>query len=59
LLKNIHKDYSNLLIFLDDKNYFDHLQHIEQWNDIYTNFKTVVHDFRINNEELIRQESEE
>jgi len=59
LLKNIHKDYSNLLIFLDDKNYFDHLQHIEQWNDVYTNFKTVVHDFRINNQELIRQESEE
>ena len=59
LLKNIHKDYSNLLIFLDDKNYFNHLQHIEQWNDIYTNFKTVVYDFRINNEELIRQESEE
>jgi hypothetical protein len=59
LLKNVNKDYSNLLIFLDDRNSFSHLEHIEEWKSIYTTFKTVVHDFRINNQELIRQESEE
>ena len=55
LLKNIHKDYSNLLVFLDDKKYFDHLENIETWQPIYEEFKSVVEDFRINNELLIQE----
>jgi len=55
LLKNIHKDYSNLLVFLDDKKYFDHLENIETWQPIYQEFKSVVEDFRINNEQLIQE----
>jgi hypothetical protein len=58
LLKNVHKDYANLLIFLDDKEHFEHLKHIEEWKTIYSNFKDIVHDFRINNSELINQELE-
>jgi len=58
LLKNVHKDFANLLIFLDDKQHFEHLKHIESWKPIYKNFKDIVHDFRINNSELINQELE-
>ena len=58
LLKNVHKDYANLLIFLDDKEYFEHLKHIEEWKFIYNDFKNIVHDFRVNNSELINQELE-
>jgi len=58
LLKNVHKDYANLLIFLDDKQHFEHLKHIEEWKFIYNDFKNIVHDFRINNSELINQELE-
>ena len=56
LLKNVHKDYVNLLIFLDDKGYFEHLKYIEEWKPIFLNFKNIVHDFRIDNSELINQE---
>lgn len=58
LLKNVHKDFANLLIFLDDKQHFEHLKHIESWKKVYLNFKEIVHDFRINNSELINQELE-
>ena len=58
LLKNVHKDYANLLIFLDDKQHFEHLKYIEEWKFIYNDFKNIVHDFRINNSELINQELE-
>ena len=58
LLKNVHKDFANLLIFLDDKQHFEHLKHIESWKQVYLNFKEIVHDFRINNSELINQELE-
>ena len=58
LLKNVHKDYANLLIFLDDKQHFEHLKHIEEWKFIYNDFKNIVHDFRVNNSELINQELE-
>mgnify|MGYP003115490920 FL=1 len=58
LLKNVHKDYANLLIFLDDKQHFEHLKYIEQWKTVYSDFKDIVHDFRVNNSELINQELE-
>ena len=59
LLKNIDKKFSNLFLFLDDKKHFDHLENIQEWQTVYTTFKTVIHDFRNNNQELIQQESEE
>ena len=59
LLKNIDKKFSNLFLFLDDKKHFDHLENIQEWETVYTTFKTVIHDFRNNNQELIQQESEE
>lgn len=59
LLKNMDKKFSNLFLFLDDKKHFEHLENIQEWETVYTNFKTIIHDFRINNEELIRQESEQ
>jgi hypothetical protein len=59
LLKNIDKKFSNLFLFLDDKKHFDHLENIQEWETVYTDFKTVIHDFRNNNQELIQQESEE
>ena len=58
LLKNLSKDFSNLLFFLSKKNHFDHLETITEWQDIYTNYKTVIEDFVNANQELIERESE-
>jgi len=58
LIQNVHKDFSNLLIYFDDKQEFEHLKYIEEWKPIYLNFKTIVHDFRTDNSELINQELE-
>jgi len=59
LLKNISRKFENLFFFIDDRKHFDHLQHIEVWNDVYTNYKTLITDFRNNNQEQIELESEE
>ena len=58
LLKNLSKDFSNLLFFLSKRNHFDHLETIDEWQDIYTNYKTVITDFVNANQELIESESE-
>lgn len=58
LLKNLSKDFSNLLFFLSSRNHFDHLETIEEWRDVYTNYKTVVTDFVNANQELIESEGE-
>ena len=58
LLKNLSKDFSNLLFFLSKRNHFDHLETIEEWQDVYTNYKTVVTDFVNANQELIESEGE-
>jgi len=59
LLNNPNKDYVNLLVWLDDKEYFSHLKHILSFKDRYESFKSIVDDFRENNSELIEQEREE
>lgn len=59
LLKNISRKFENLFFFLDDRKHFDHLENIEEWNYVYTNFKTLITDFRNNNQEEIELESEE
>ena len=59
LLKNISRKFENLFFFLDDRKHFDHLENIEEWNYVYTNFKTLITDFRNNNQEQIELESEE
>ena len=59
LLKNISRKFENLFFFLDDRKHFDHLENIEEWNFVYTNFKTLITDFRNNNQEEIELESEE
>ena len=58
LLKNLSKDFSNLLFFLSKRNHFDHLETITEWQDIYTNYKTVITDFVNANQELIESEGE-
>jgi hypothetical protein len=58
LLKNLSKDFSNLLFFLSKRNHFDHLETIEEWQDVYTNYKTVITDFVNANQELIESEGE-
>ena len=58
LLKNLSKDFSNLLFFLSKRNHFDHLETIDEWQDVYTNYKTVVTDFVNANQELIESEGE-
>ena len=58
LLKNLSKDFSNLLFFLSKRNHFDHLENITEWQDVYTNYKTVITDFVNANQELIESESE-
>ena len=58
LLKNLSKDFSNLLFFLSKRNHFEHLENITEWQDIYTNYKTVITDFVNANQELIESESE-
>ena len=50
--------FSNLLFFLSKRNHFDHLETIDEWQDIYTNYKTVITDFVNANQELIESESE-
>ena len=59
LLKNISIKFENLFFFLDDRKHFDHLENIEEWKYVYTNFKTLITDFRNNNQEEIELESEE
>mgnify|MGYP003134396920 CR=1 FL=1 len=59
LLKNISRKFENLFFFLDDREHFDHLENIEEWKYVYTNFKTLITDFRNNNQEQIELESEE
>ena len=59
LLKNISRKFENLFFFLDDRKHFDHLENIEEWNYVYTNFKTLITDFRNNNQEEIELESED
>ena len=59
LLKNISRKFENLFFFLDDRKHFDHLENIEEWNYVYTNFKTLITDFRNNNQEQIELEREE
>lgn len=56
LLNNPKKDYVNLLVWLDDNEYFSHLEHIEQFQTRYENFKDIVNDFRTNNPDVIEQE---
>ena len=58
LIQNVHKDFSNLLIYFDDKQEFEHLKYIDEWKPIYLNYKTIVHEFRTDNSELINQEIE-
>ena len=58
LLKNLSKDFSNLLFFLSKRNHFEHLENITEWQDVYTNYKTVITDFVNANQELIESESE-
>ena len=58
LLNNPSKDYVNLLLWLDQKNYFSHLEYIEDFKSRYNDFKNIVEDFKSNNQELIQQESE-
>jgi hypothetical protein len=58
LLSNPSKDYVNLLLWLDQKNYFSHLEYIEDFKSRYNDFKNIVEDFKSNNQELIQQESE-
>jgi len=59
LLNNPNKDYVNLLLWLDDKDYFSHLEHVEDFKTRYNDFKNIVEDFRTNNQELINLESED
>jgi hypothetical protein len=59
LLNNPTKDYINLLLWLDDKEYFSHLEHIEDFKTRYNNFKNLVMDFKNDNQELILLESED
>lgn len=59
LLNNPNKDYVNLLLWLDQNEYFDHLQYIEDFKTRYANFKNIVEDFKKDNQELIDQEREE
>jgi len=58
LLNNPTKDYINLLLWLDDKEYFSHLEHIEDFKTRYNDFKNLVMDFKRDNQELILLESE-
>ena len=58
LLKNINKDYINLLFFLDDRKHFNHLEHIQEWKPIYTEIKEAIFDFRQTHQEEILLESE-
>ena len=58
LLKNLSKDFSNLLFFLSKRNHFEHLETITEWQDVYTNYKTVITDFVNANQELIESEGE-
>tara|TARA_E500000305_G_scaffold108881_1_gene112263 strand:- start:3985 stop:5319 length:1335 start_codon:yes stop_codon:yes gene_type:complete len=58
LLKNLSKDFSNLLFFLSKRNHFDHLETLDEWQDVYTNYKTVITDFVNANQELIESEGE-
>ena len=58
LLKNLSKDFSNLLFFLSKRNHFDHLETLNEWQDVYTNYKTVIEDFVNANQELIESEGE-
>ena len=58
LLNNPTKDYINLLLWLDDKEYFSHLEHIEDFKSRYNDFKNLVMDFKRDNQELILLESE-
>ena len=58
LLKNLSKDFSNLLFFLSKRNHFDHLETLDEWQDVYTNYKTVIEDFVNANQELIESEGE-
>ena len=59
LLNNPNKDYVNLLLWLDQNDYFDHLQYIEDFKTRYANFKSIVEDFKKDNQDLINQEREE
>lgn len=58
LLNNPTKDYINLLLWLDDKKYFSHLEYIEDFKTRYNDFKNLVMDFKRDNQELILLESE-
>jgi len=58
VLNSTSKDYVNLLLWLDQKNYFSHLEYIEDFKSRYNDFKNIVEDFKSNNQELIQQESE-
>ena len=59
LLNNPNKDYVNLLLWLDQKEYFSHLKYIEDFKSRYEAFKNIVDDFKSNNEALIQLESED
>ena len=59
LLNNPDKRYANLLLWLDQNEYFEHLQYIEDFKIRYANFKSIVEDFKENNQELIDLESED
>jgi hypothetical protein len=59
LLNNPDKRYANLLLWLDQNEYFEHLQYIEDFKIRYANFKSIVEDFKENNQELIALESED
>ena len=59
LLNNPDERYVNLLLWLDQNEYFEHLQYIEDFKIRYANFKSIVEDFKENNQELIALESED
>ena len=59
LLNNPTKDYINLLLWLDDKEYFSHLKYVEDFKTRYNDFKNLVMDFKNDNQELILLESED
>jgi hypothetical protein len=59
LLNNPDERYVNLLLWLDQNEYFEHLQYIEDFRIRYANFKSIVEDFKENNQELIALESED
>jgi len=59
LLNNPKEEYVNLLVWLDDQEYFSHLKHITEFQSRYESFKNIVDDFKNNNADLIQQEREE